>query len=105
MYIWDNNNFWKNKEKNLSLEIESKDVYIFKQGLPSSISQTITKIKDKKIINQSNLKNFVIICWQILTIDLSNEPINQRNKMRRKGIDKSHNEILDELDKLISKND
>ena len=54
MYIWDNNNFWKNKEKNLSLEIESKDIYIFKQGLPSSISQTITKIKDKKIINQSN---------------------------------------------------
>ena len=96
----------KIKEKNLSLEIESQDIYISKQGLPSLISQTMTKIKDKKIINQSNLKNFVIICWQILTLDLSNEPINQKkNKLRRNGIDKSYSEILDELDKLISGND
>jgi hypothetical protein len=105
--------FKKIKELNLPLGIDFSFICLTKEGLPTAINETITKIKEQKEKlkdeNNDNFNQFIIMSWNILrNEEINDNPFikkdNKIQKVKKKKLE-NYNDILEELDKIIlSKN-
>ena len=105
--------FKKIKELNLPLGIDFSFIFVTKEGLSTTINETIKKIKEEneklKDENNDNFNQFIIMSWNILkNEEINDNPFikkdNKIQKVRKKNLE-NYNDILEELDKLIlSKN-
>ena len=103
------------KIENLNLipNLDTSIIFLNEEKFPCNLDLTISKLKAKDIIDEDEdednnvYKNFVKICWQILTYNINDDPFNgkEKNKIKRKSIEKSLFDICDELDKIINGNE
>jgi hypothetical protein len=102
--------FKKIKQLNLPLGIDFSFIFLTKEGLPTAMNETIKKIKEQKEKlkdeNNDNFNQFIIMSWNILkNEEINDNPFikkdNKIQKVRKKKLE-NYNDILEELDKLIS---
>ena len=100
--------FKKMMELNLPLGIDFSFIFVNKDGLPITMSQTIKKINEQKEKikneNNNNCKQFIIMSWNILkNEEINNNPFIKKNNTVRK-IAGNYDDILKELNELILNN-